>query len=145
LAANPSHLQLVINLCRLDAPITVPQPVAPRLTRYSFFLSRFGTEARRRYQLHMGYFHTQAEAEKWLGALKRVYPSARIAAAPEPELSTAVETPSGARYSPAFQESLQALGATELDDIGQDDASNDVSFELREEKWRPWRRLLARK
>jgi hypothetical protein len=78
----------VINLCTLAAPITVPQPRASRLTRFSFFLSHFWADGRRQYRLHMGYFHGSAEAEKWLLTLKRVYPNAHVSEAPErqPEL-----------------------------------------------------------
>ena len=73
----------VINLCTLTAPITVPQPRASRLNRYSFFLSRDWVNGQRQYRLHMGYFTSTAEAEKWLTTLKRVYPDAYIGVAPE--------------------------------------------------------------
>jgi hypothetical protein len=78
-----THQQLVINLCTLPAPITVPQPRASQLTRYSFFMSHFWADGRRQYRLHMGYFRSTAEAEKWLVTLKRVYPNAHIGEAPE--------------------------------------------------------------
>lgn len=84
----PTDRQFVINLCILATPITVPQPRASRLTRYTFFLSRVWIGGQRQYQLNMGYFSSTAEAEKWLDTLKRVYPDACVNAAPEaqPEL-----------------------------------------------------------
>jgi hypothetical protein len=87
-AADPvgnqvSQKQYVINLCDLPAPITVPQPRAPRLARYSFFLSHAWKDGRRQYRLHMGYFHSMDEAQKWLVTLERVYPNAHVSDAPE--------------------------------------------------------------
>jgi hypothetical protein len=82
--AGPAAQPLfVINLCTLAAPITVPQPRASRLTRYSFFLSHFWADGHRQYRLHMGHFQSTAEAEKWLVTLKRVYPSAYVSEAPQ--------------------------------------------------------------
>jgi hypothetical protein len=78
----------VINLCSLAAPITIPQPRASRLTRFSFFLTHYRENGRRQYRLLMGYFASVAEAEKWLATLKRVYPQAFISEAPgiQPDL-----------------------------------------------------------
>jgi hypothetical protein len=78
----------VINLCSLAAPITIPQPRASRLTRFSFFLTHYRENGRRQYRLLMGYFASMAEAEKWLATLKRVYPQAFISEAPgiQPDL-----------------------------------------------------------
>ena len=86
-------MQYVISLCSLAAPITVPQPRASRLTRYSFFLSHSREHGRRQYHLHMGYFNTMAEAEKWLVTLKRVYPEAQVTEAPasQPELMSTTQ------------------------------------------------------
>jgi hypothetical protein len=87
-AGTSAHQQFVINLCTLAAPIAVPQPRASRLTRYTFFLSHFWADGHRQYRLHMGHFHSTAEAEKWLVTLKRVYPKACISEAPlaQPDL-----------------------------------------------------------
>jgi len=78
----------VINLCSLAAPMAIPQPRAPRLTRFSFFLNHYQEEGRRRYRLLMGYFASFAEADKWLATLKKVYPQAFVSEAPaaQPDL-----------------------------------------------------------
>ncbi|HWM67729.1 MAG TPA: hypothetical protein VNO35_14170 [Steroidobacteraceae bacterium] len=78
----------VINLCSLAAPITIPQPRASRLTRFSFFLTHYREDGRRQYRLLMGYFSSAAEAEKWLVTLKKVYPLAFVSEAPgaQPDL-----------------------------------------------------------
>lgn len=72
----------VLNLCSVPGPISIPQPRAPGLSRYAFFVSR-GVEGNREQSwLHMGYFASRAEAEKWLEVLHRVYPFAFVTAAP---------------------------------------------------------------
>jgi len=83
----------VINLCALPTPITIPQPRASRLTRFSFFLNHSWEEGRRQYRLFMGYFASVAEAEKWLNTLRRVYPLAFISKAPDvqPELMSSTQ------------------------------------------------------
>ncbi len=86
-------MKYVITLCSLQAPITVPQPRAPRLTRYSFFLTHSWENGRRQYHLHMGYFASPDEADKWLTTLKRVYPTACVTEAPvvQPDLMTSTQ------------------------------------------------------
>jgi hypothetical protein len=74
--------RFVINLCSIAAPIPIPQPRSSQLTKYRFFLSHCWEEGRRRYRLHMGYFQTVAEAQKWLDLLRRVYPSAFVGEVP---------------------------------------------------------------
>lgn len=83
----------VINLCSVAAPITIPQPRAPQLTRFRFFFSHCWEDSRRRYRLHMGYFPTAAEAQKWLAVLRKIYPSAFVSAAPvvQPDLLSSTE------------------------------------------------------
>jgi len=84
----------VINLCSLDAPMSIPQPRASRLTRFSFFLSHYREDDRRRYRLLMGYFPNVAAAEKWLETLQRIYPEAFISEEPaaQPDLMHTTQT-----------------------------------------------------
>jgi hypothetical protein len=100
----------VINLCSLAAPISIPQPRAPRLTRFSFFLSHYWEDGRRQYRLLMGYFSSTAEADKWLGTLKKVYPQAFVSEAPD--------------VQPDLMSNTQALRILE---IGQIDRVGSVS------------------
>src|SRR3954447_27046378 len=78
-----SATRFVINLCSLPTPITIPQPRASRLTRFSFFLNHYWQDGRRQYRLLMGYFASVAEADKWLNTLKKVYPQAFVGPAPD--------------------------------------------------------------
>lgn len=80
--------KLVISLCTVAVPIAIPQPRSPELMRYRFFLHTCWEEGTRRHRLYMGYFATRADAEKWLGTLRRIYPSAFVSVAPEAEMLT---------------------------------------------------------
>jgi hypothetical protein len=96
--------RFVINLCPLAAPITIPQPRASRLTRFSFFLSHYWEADRRQYRLLMGYFASVAEANKWLATLKRVYPQAFVSEAPD--------------VQPDLMSNTQALRILEVGQVG---------------------------
>jgi hypothetical protein len=69
---------LVINLCKVGAPITIPQPRSSQLRRFSFFLSHSWQGSRRKYRLQMGYFSTHVEASRWLKVLRGIYPGAFV-------------------------------------------------------------------
>jgi hypothetical protein len=69
---------LVINLCKVGAPIAIPQPRSPQLMRFSFFLSHSWQGSRRKYRLQMGYFSTHVEANRWLKILGGIYPGAFV-------------------------------------------------------------------
>jgi hypothetical protein len=71
----------VLNLCPVQQHIAIPQPRSAHLTNYAIFLSRGLEGGRERCWLHMGYFSTRAEAQKWLGVLQRVYPEASVTSA----------------------------------------------------------------
>ncbi len=85
ISPSASAGKFVINLCTVEVPITVPQPRSPELVRYRFFLHTSWEEGSRRHRLYMGYFTTREEAEKWLGTLRKIYPSAFVTVAPEVE------------------------------------------------------------
>jgi hypothetical protein len=68
----------VLNLCPVSEPIAIPQPRSSHLTRFMFFCSRGWEGNDDKCWLHMGYFPTRADAEKWRGILERVYPQAFV-------------------------------------------------------------------
>jgi len=72
----------VLNLCSVPGHISIPQPRAPGLSRYAFFVSRGVEGNHEQCWLHMGYFASRLEAEKWLEILHRVYPMAFVTPAP---------------------------------------------------------------
>ena len=136
---------LVINLCKVGAPITIPQPRSPQLSRFSFFLSHGWQGGRRRYRLQMGYFSTHVEADRWLRILRSIYPGAFVsdlsAAQTEPLSDTQVARILEHRGTDeprrTFEETLQILGTSELDVGGQDEikgtAGPDLRIELQNE------------
>jgi len=88
ISASAQAGKFVISLCTVAAPITIPQPRSPELMRYRFFLHTCWEEGTRRHRLYMGYFAARADADKWLGTLRRIYPSAFVSTAPEAEMLT---------------------------------------------------------
>lgn len=83
--------KFVISLCTVAVPITIPQPRSPELLRYRFFLHTCWEEGTRCHRLYMGYFATRADAEQWLGKLRRIYPSAFVSISPEAHLLTSAQ------------------------------------------------------
>jgi len=88
ISASAQAGKFVISLCTVAVPITIPQPRSPELMRYRFFLHTCWEEGTRRHRLYMGYFAARADADKWLGTLRRIYPSAFVSTAPEAEMLT---------------------------------------------------------
>jgi hypothetical protein len=149
---------LVINLCKVGVPITIPQPRSPQLSRFSFFLSHSWQGSRRKYRLQMGYFSTHVEANRWLKSLRGIYPGAFVsdvsAAQPEPlsdrqvlrTLEQGGEPTPELRPRGTFKETLEILGTIELD-VGREEEINgggmqDLRFELQKES--PLKRISRR-
>ena len=79
--ADTGHFMLT--LCRLAAPVFIRPLQAPQLRSYTFFMSRARqADGSERLYLHMGYFATLAEAERWGEAVRRHYPNAFATIAP---------------------------------------------------------------
>jgi len=77
----------MLTLCRLETPISIRPPQNPQLAQFKFFMSRSPhTDGSQRLHLHMGYFPTLADAEKWLQVMRPRYPTA-IATRTPPVLS----------------------------------------------------------
>lgn len=71
---------LVITLCSMPVPITIPRPRSQHLARFSFFSSP-AVERPDSYWVHMGYFSSRTEAVRWLKMLGSDYPDARVCTA----------------------------------------------------------------
>jgi hypothetical protein len=73
----------ILTLCRLAAPVTIPPPQAPHLKPFTFFTSRSSQpDGSERLHLHMGFFATLKQAEKWAQLIRGAYPHAIAARAP---------------------------------------------------------------
>src|SRR5215470_13122873 len=72
--AGTGHFMLT--LCELSAPICIRPPQSPRLKPFTFFMSRARqADGGERLYLHMGYFETLADAERWAETVRRHYPN----------------------------------------------------------------------
>jgi hypothetical protein len=92
----------VINLTASTTPVALTSPERPELKHFTFFVSRRREEGRERFRLHMGYFQTQAEAEKLLDIVRDIYPGAWAGLAPGQRLRSAAKPlPSRAGPPPA--------------------------------------------
>jgi hypothetical protein len=69
----------ILTLCRLAAPIAIPQPRAPHLKGLTFFTSRSrSADGRDQWLLHAGHFVTAASAQECLERLRALYPKATV-------------------------------------------------------------------
>src|SRR5579864_1360107 len=93
---NPGHRvqsgtgRFMLTLCRLAAPVSIRPPRSPQLKPFTFFTSRtLHPDGRENLYLHMGYFETLADAERWVKAVRPRYPSAFVTIAPVESLRPA--------------------------------------------------------
>ena len=74
---QPGTGHFMLTLCRLPAPVTIRPPQSPHLKPFTFFTSREPQpDGSERLYLHMGYFQTLADAERWVNAVRGRYPEA---------------------------------------------------------------------
>jgi hypothetical protein len=86
------HALYVITLVSSPAPARLQVPDAPELADLALFRSRLVEDGRERFRLHVGYFHSTAEAERLLPALRRTYPAAFVAPAPRSNMGSLDDT-----------------------------------------------------
>lgn len=119
-AAGPQAIEpsagtgaFMLTLCRLEAPISIRPPQNPQLAQFKFFMSRSPhTDGSQRLHLHMGYFPTLADAEKWLQVMRPRYPTA-IATRTPPVL---LRRPARAAPEPPVVHGIQPAQASTLTD-----------------------------
>jgi hypothetical protein len=79
--AGSGHFMLT--LCQLSAPVSIRPPQSPQLKPYTFFTSsRRDLDGSERLYLHMGYFETLDDAERWARVARERYPEAFASIAP---------------------------------------------------------------
>lgn len=94
----------MLTLCRLLEPIAIRPPQAPHLKPFTFFTSR----ARQRdgsdhIYLHMGFFDTLADAERWVRAVRGRHPEAVATIAPPTLWQESTDT---RQFAPVNSQSL---------------------------------------
>jgi hypothetical protein len=75
-ATQPGTGPFMLTLCRLASPVSIRPPQSPHLKQFKFFTSRARhSDGSERLYLHMGYFATMADAQKWAQLVRNAYPS----------------------------------------------------------------------
>ena len=89
LNTNPEHRTQVgtghfmLTLCRLAAPVSIRPPQAPQLKPFTFFTSyERDPDGGESLYLHMGYFESLSDAERWVEAVHGRFPDASATVAP---------------------------------------------------------------
>src|SRR3984885_2937117 len=73
----------MLTLCRLPGPVSIRPPESPQLKPFTFFTSReCEPDGHEHSYLHMGYFETLADAEKWVEGVRGRFPKAIATIAP---------------------------------------------------------------
>lgn len=73
----------MLTLCRLPGPVSIRPPQSPQLKPFTFFTTRErGQDGDEHSYLHMGYFETLADAERWVEGVRDRFPSAIATLAP---------------------------------------------------------------
>ena len=81
--AQAGNGHFMLTLCQLAAPVSIRPPQSPQLKPFTFFMSRARQpDGSEQLYLHMGYFETLADAERWVEAVRRHYPNAFATIAP---------------------------------------------------------------
>jgi hypothetical protein len=96
--SEPSAILYVITLASAVAPMPLRAPMAPQLAGLAVFRSRHIEDGRERFRLHLGFFATEEDAERFLPIVREDYPAALVAVAPEGSMGSLDDT-AVARFS----------------------------------------------
>jgi hypothetical protein len=129
----------MLTLCRLAAPVSIRPPQSPQLKPFTFFTSRVRQpDGSERLYLHMGYFESLSDAERWLQIARGRYPGAIATTAPaalsrppssEVAASQAADsrpgTPGSTKLAPVQEQSLTDTQVLKILDRGSVVAAQD--------------------
>jgi hypothetical protein len=117
----------MLTLCQLSAPVSIRPPQSPQLKPFTFFMSRAHLpDGSEQLYLHMGYFETLADAERWVQAVSRHYPNAFATIAPVKDESltdTQVLKILEARRVSAVQDDVDERNCDQIELLRPDDTS----------------------
>lgn len=120
---GPRHFMLT--LCRLAAPVAIRPPPSPQLEPFTFFMSRAPQpDGSERLYLHLGYFETLADAERWVEAVRHHYPNAFATIAPvmgEPLTDTQMMKILAARRVAAVEDDVDESNGEQIALLRPDD------------------------
>jgi hypothetical protein len=81
--SQPGTGHFMLTLCRLPGPVSIRPPQSPQLKPFTFFTSSEREPAgNERLYLHMGFFETLADAERWVEGVRGRFPDAIATIAP---------------------------------------------------------------
>jgi len=129
-STNPEHRAqagagpFMLTLCRLAAPASIRPPQSPQLKPFTFFTSRARQpDGSERLYLHMGYFESLTDAERWLQIARGRYPDAIATIAPAPDSRPGM--PGSTNLPPIQEESLTDSQVLKILDRGSVAAAQD--------------------
>ena len=108
---QPGTGHFMLTLCRLPAPVSIRPPQSPHLKPFTFFTSSEPQpDGSERLYLHMGYFETLADAERWVNAVRGRYPEATATLAP----TALLRPPNAEAPAPQHADSPPVSGSGDL-------------------------------
>jgi hypothetical protein len=127
-SVNPTGSTLfMLTLCRLSAPVVIRQPQSPQLKPFTFFMSRAqqlnGEEL---LYLHMGYFSTLADAQRWSQVMRKKYPHA--VASPTPPALLEAAPPGESLTDTRVLQILDTRRVTPVEDAAVEKGSGEIAL-----------------
>lgn len=120
----------MLTLCRLAAPVTIRPPQSPHLKSFTFFTSSARQpDGSERLYLHMGYFETLSDAERWAQIARLRYPNAIATIAPAELLR-----PTGTAVTPLRADSSAAAQSFNLASAKHEDLSDTQVLKILEKR-----------
>ena len=78
-----SNIQYMLTLCELSAPTGIRTPDSESMRQFRFFMSRSrDANGKEQLRLHMGYFGSLGEAQRWAQTMRAQFPKARVEPVP---------------------------------------------------------------
>ena len=130
--AQPGTGHFMLTLCRLPAPVSIRPPQSPHLKPFTFFTSRERQpDGREQLYLHMGFFHTLTDAERWVQGVRGRYPDAIATIAPAALLRSASSAAPELQPSDSRPDAPQSSGFARVRDDSLSDTQVLKILEMR--------------
>jgi hypothetical protein len=85
--------QFMLTLCELTAPVRMRPPDSESMRQFRFFMSRARVASgATQLRLHMGYFDSMADAQKWAQTMRAQFPAATAERVPQAEVPVLSDT-----------------------------------------------------
>ena len=85
--------QYMLTLCELTAPVRMRPPDSELMRQFRFFMSRArSADGATKLHLHMGYFDSLADAQKWAHTMRAQFPAVTAQRLPQAEVPVLTDT-----------------------------------------------------